>query len=120
MNNATELVIRAKDRLEELGFTMQEISFYGKTYISQRSWVKGAKYIEIHETPRHNGTENDVTATIRVNIVENPIGVSRRLATFKIPKNASDKVIDNRLQKAITYMNLYDTVEKLKKEVKSQ
>lgn len=118
MNNATGLVIRAKDRLEELGFTMQEINFYGKTYVSQRSWVEGAKYIEIHETPRHNGTETDVTATVSVNIVLNPIGVSKRLATFKIPKNASDKVIANRIEKAVTYMNLYDTIEQLKEKVK--
>ena len=105
MNNATGLVIRAKDRLEQLGYKMKEIAFRGKTYETEFEWVKGTKYITVYETPRHNGTETDVTATIEVDIVLNPTGVSKRIARFRIPKNASDKVIDNRIQKAIAELN---------------
>lgn len=105
MTKSAELVLRAKDRLEELGIKMQETSFYGLTYISEREWIVGYKYIMIYETPRRNGTNEDVTATIEVLVVTNTNGCSSRIAKFKIPTTASDKVINNRIQKALAEIN---------------
>ena len=59
----------------------------------------------VYETPRHNGTEEDTTATLEVNIVLNPDGCSQRIAKIKIPAGSSDKVICNRVKKAIAMLS---------------
>ena len=106
MNKATELMQRTVQRLTELGYTLREATRYGTVYIlDQHSHAKGSRWLYLTTTYRNNGTDEDVTVTIEVYEVTNEIfQASKRLDRIKVPKQASDKVLNNRIQKAIAYL----------------
>ena len=58
----------------------------------------GAKYIELNEVYRHNGTEKNVTAEISVWVMKEG-HCSSRIEKVRVNENASDRVIKNRVKK---------------------
>ena len=63
----------------------------------------GSKYLHVSILHRHNATE--VNVSVRIDVVEKT-GEWKytRLARIKVPKDASDKVIKNRVAAALTAM----------------
>lgn len=58
----------------------------------------GAKYIELDEVNRHNGTEKNVTAEISVYVMEE-LHSCKRIDKVRVNENASDRVVKNRVKK---------------------
>lgn len=104
--NAYELLERVKTEFESSGFSFKS---QGSDYYTEHEWKVGARFIGIKPTWRHNGTEENVTVTITVLEIDKIwSAVSGRYKlpiSFKVPKNASDKVIRNRVAKAIEAYN---------------
>ena len=58
------------------------------------------KSLAVSEVYRSNATEQNVTA--KIDVIEWKTGNwGKRIATIKVPKDASDKVLKNRVQKAV-------------------
>ena len=104
--NAYELLERVKTEFESNGFRFKD---QGSNYYSEHEWKEGARLIGIKPTWRHNGTEENVTVTITAleidKIWSETSGRYKLPINFKVPKNASDKVIRNRVAKAIEEYN---------------
>lgn len=103
MNKATTLLERAIQRFEEIGYNPREASSTVYT-IDTHNHVKGTRWLYIHTTDHHNGADEDVTITIEVYEVINDCSISKRVEKIKVPKQASDKVLNNRIEKAIAYI----------------
>lgn len=104
--NATELMKRVISEIEKHGLKCEEQNF--ATYTKHAHEV-GATMLYIEEVYRHNGTEENTTVNIEAQEVmtvyeENIYRVKRIGSIIKVPKNASDKVIRNRVEKAIALM----------------
>ena len=104
--NAYELIERVKSEFESRGFSFERM---GNDYITPHKMVTGTRFIHLEPTWRHNGTEENVTVTISVLEVEKVwsehSGALTRLVKVKTPKDASDKVIANRVAKTIEAYN---------------
>ena len=104
--NAYELLERVKKEFESNGFRFKS---QGSNYYTEHEWKVGARLIGIKPTWRHNGTEEDVTVTITVLDIDKIYGAGcgryKLPINIKVPKNASDKVIKNRVAKAIESYN---------------
>lgn len=104
--NACELSDKVKAEFESHGINFSHIGC--SHYNSNTEWVKGARIIFIDPTWRRNGTEEDVTVTVHVSEFTKVIGYSastKEIIRIKVPKNASDKVIQNRVSKVINAYN---------------
>lgn len=100
--NATALITRAAKRFEELGYTVECKSQSGTCYIINYVKESGHKHIWMETTYRNNGTDEDVTVTMDITgVINSEYGTCKRLGKIKIPKNASENVLNNRIQKAI-------------------
>lgn len=64
----------------------------------------GEKFIGVKKVYRSNATQEDVSVKIEVWQKGNNWSASR-IGTVKVPKDASDKVIRNRIEKAKALMN---------------
>ena len=60
----------------------------------------GKKYIGINTVSRHNGTAANVTVEIAVSEKTSKLS-AKRLCIVKVPKDASDKVINKRIDKIL-------------------
>lgn len=105
--NATELMKRVVTEIENHGIICEDQKF--ATYTKHGVYV-GETFLHIEEVYRHNGTEENVTVEIEcyeITKVYQPDiwNTKRRGNVIKVPKNASDKVIANRIEKAIALMN---------------
>ena len=95
-SKAWELLVRVEKALMEKG-----IEPYAINYMSMgKKKEVGEKYISIRTVYRSNGTEEDVSVKIEVYEKINKYS-SKRIESIKVPKDASDKVINNRIEKAI-------------------
>lgn len=107
MSKATELIERAKKRFEELGYKVNNNSLDGRfcninsEYSLGMEHTKGWKSIYMYTTYRNNGEIEDVTVTIEILETLNKYGCSKVIEKFKIPKNASENVLNKRVQRAI-------------------
>jgi len=103
--NATTLITRAAKRFEELGYTVDCESQFGTCYTINYAKENGHKHIWMETTYRNNGTDEDVTVTMIITEITNSeYGICKQLGKIKIPKNASEKVLNNRINKAIEFM----------------
>ena len=104
--DAYELTERVKSEFESNGFKFKA---QGSNYYTEHEWKEGERLIGIKPTWRHNGTEENVTVTITVleidKIWSKTSGRYKLPINIKVPKNASDKVIKNRVAKAIESYN---------------
>lgn len=107
--NASELIIRVNNELNAQGIKTSGNTFF--QYWSEYTPAVGEKYIVLEQTYRSNGTEENVTATISVHVIDSVSSVTsrcfcaKRIAKVKVPKDASDKVISKRVAAAIEAMN---------------
>ena len=103
--NATTLITRTAKRFEELGYTVDCKSQSGTCYIINYAKENGHRHIWMETTYRNNGTDEDVTVTMNITeIVNSEYGTCKRLGKIKIPKNASERVLNNKINKAIELM----------------
>ena len=98
MSKAGELMERVLSKMEE-----RKLYAYYKNGIHNKGEEVPAgfsytdeKHLSVMETYRSNGTEENVTVTIEGCIRLSDYS-SRRVLKVKVPKNASDRVIDRRL-----------------------
>ena len=94
MSKASELMERVLHRMED-----RNIVAYYQNGI-HINWVKGEKppekHLNVSETYKHNATEENVTVTIEGSVRISEYS-SRRTLKVRVPKDASDRVIDRRL-----------------------
>lgn len=106
--NAKALVKRVAEELERRGFEMEE-RCYGRMYTSKQEYINGHRYFEIEEIYRNNATEENVTAKIivteTIEVIDDYRCRIKQLGEIRVPKNASDKVIANRVNKAMEIYN---------------
>lgn len=105
--NATELMKRVVTEIEKHGIICEDQKF--ATY-TKHEVKTGETLLHIEEVYRHNGTDENVTVNIEcyeITKVYQPDvwNTKRRGNIIKVPKNASNKVIKNRVEKAIALMN---------------
>ena len=103
MSKASELMERVLSRMEERNVqdSNEPEGFDHPVFDAMNI---GDKYIRVYETGRHNGTEENVTVTIQCLIKISEYS-SRLIQKIRVPKNASDKVIDKRLDEAEKWLN---------------
>lgn len=66
----------------------------------------GVRYVAVGITHRHNGTAENTTCKIRVEETCGFHGLYRKvICKVKVPKNASEKVIRNRIEKIKEFLN---------------
>lgn len=95
-----ELLVRVCKSLEEKEICIDSIN--GISYKGD-PWVVGNKYISVHEVYRSNGTEENVT--VKIDVLEcDGERSGRRVGFVKVPKNASDKVIQKRISQVLELM----------------
>lgn len=94
MSKASELMERVLSRMTERNLEAWYIN--GIHSKSAQNEELPDKHLNVSETYRSNGTEENVTVTIEgaVRISEYS---SRRTLKVRVPKDASDRVIDRRL-----------------------
>lgn len=105
--NAMELMGRVVKDVDNHGLECEKQANFTTTKHEVKT---GEAFLQIEEVYRHNGTDENVTVTIEcyeITTVYCPTiyNVKRRGNIIKVPKNASDKVIKNRVEKAIALMN---------------
>ena len=105
--NAKNLVKRVADCFAENG--IKTVNHFGSQHYSEHQNVSGERFFLIDEVHRHNGTSENVTARIEVlevKTVWSEMSCSlKTIDVIKIPKNASDRVISNRVLRAIESFN---------------
>ena len=94
MSKASELKSRVLARMEQRGLT---------AYKHNEVVLDRERYLAVHETFKHNDAEENVTVTIYCCV---PFGgyAYRVISKIRVPKNASDKVIDKRLDEAEKFL----------------
>lgn len=101
--NATSLLARVVDGFKTVGVELEQ-STPGDGWYTKYERVQGTKVIGVKETYRHNGTSENVTATIKVSELGGfEARVLYPLCIVKVPKDASTKVIMNRVNKAMEF-----------------
>ena len=102
MSQAHELLKRITAELTDRGFQLYEWN-YGRmvgTRDPDLDYPAGVKHIFAQETYRSNHTPENVTATITIEVTLNEHS-SRTIFRVKVPKNASDRVLKNRVDKVL-------------------
>ena len=104
--NATELMKRVVNELVNQGLECEEKANFTTTKHEVKT---GDVFLQIEEVYRHNGTDENVTVNIEcyevTTVYYSDIYHVKRIGNIiKVPKNASDKVIKNRVEKAIATM----------------
>ena len=94
-----KLVERIAAEMAKRGIEPNGIEVY---WDSTESDPIGTRYIVLYMVHRHNGTEVNVSADIAIYEKINKIA-KQRIAKFRVPKDASDRVINNRIDKAFAY-----------------
>ena len=98
MSKASELMERVLEKMEE-----RKLYAYYKNRVHSKTEVipeyhNPEKRIDVEETwNRNNGTPENVTVTIEMSELLPGWSCFRRTLKVRVPKNASDKVIDRRL-----------------------
>lgn len=95
-----ELLVRVCKAIEEKDVP---IGFINGTGCKGDTWSVGDRYIGINEVYRSNGTEEDVTVKISVMECDSERS-AKRIGFVKVPKNASDKVIQKRISQVLELM----------------
>ena len=107
MSKSSELMERVLSRMEE----RKQYPFF-KNHIHDKheeipAWYNPEKQLHVMETYRSNGTEENVTVTIE-GYVPIPggsfVGLTQRVFKIKVPKDASDRVIDKRLDEVDKFL----------------
>lgn len=96
---ALKLIKRVIENVEKRNFLFVSIDSIGFTSDFKNMEI-GCKYLTCNTVNRHNGTDENVSVDINVEMKTSGSG-SQRLFRVRVPKNASDKVINNRIDKAI-------------------
>lgn len=94
MSKASELKARVLARMEQRGLTAYR---YNEVVLDRE------RYLAVHETYKHNDADENVTVTIYGCV---PFGgyAFKIITKIRVPKNASDKVIDKRLDEAEKFL----------------
>ncbi len=95
-----ELLVRVCKALEEKDIPVYYINGIG---CKGDTWYIGDKFVEVREVYRSNGTEEDVTVKITVHECWQE-RTSKVIGFVKVPKNASDKVIQKRISQVLELM----------------
>ena len=100
MTQAHELLCRVLKVFEENGIDMDDKAFINGVRRGRSGRLEdGERTFLVEETYGHNGAAENTTVTIKVTQLE---GVCLTpICKLKVPKNASDKVIRNRVEKAL-------------------
>lgn len=105
--NARELLTRVIAEFEKNGVTLNNV--YSNVWRSDHEYKSGERRFYVSEVYRHNGTEENTTVKIIVDEVNKVWGAQScsliEVIALKVPKNASDRVIANRVKKAIEAYN---------------
>ena len=96
-----KLVERIEAELAKRGIEPNGIEIY---WDNRGSDQIGTRYLVLYMVDRHNGTEVNVSADIVIYEQISKTGTSKRIAKFRVPKDASDRVINNRIDKALAYL----------------
>ncbi len=94
-----ELLDRVVKALTDKGYKPHFIQYQSDT--KERV---GNRTIDVHETQRINHRKLD-NVTVTIEVVEWNGHTGKRIAKIKVPKDASDKVINNRVEQAIAVYN---------------
>lgn len=95
-----ELLVRVCKALEEKGIYIDSINNIG--YVGD-TWSVGDRCVSVKEVYRSNGTEENVT--VKIDVMEcNGERSAKRIGFVKVPKDASDKVIQKRISQALELM----------------
>ena len=99
---ASELKERVLNRLEERGLNVGLIDF---RFVEG---FTGGNHIAVREVWRRNGTDENVSVDIDYYVSLGKISdyseSFKSVGSVRVPKNASDKVIDNRIDKFMEIM----------------
>lgn len=104
MTRATETVNRVVKALETRGYkvNIRVVKGYSsESYIYEVYNEARNKKIKLYETYRHNGTKENVTAMLEVWRLIYHGTEQKQLYKSKIPYEASSRVINNRIDKAL-------------------
>ena len=101
MKDVQILLNRVVKEIESRGY---ELTFINYSLGGSRQLKE--KAIDVHETYRYNHSDKDnITVTIEVTTWNLNNLCGKRLFKLKVPANASDKVISNRVDKVIEFYN---------------
>lgn len=105
MTRAEELVKRIVTEFKARGYEIIELTAIDAYTRERVVWAyeieRDSKTIRIEETYRHNGTSENVTARIKVFDKTDRLHGYKTLYETKIPYEASKRVINNRIDKAL-------------------
>lgn len=102
--SAINLIKRTVENFADRGYTVKSLSKSNNWFAVGEHNKRGDRHINFFITYRNNGTYENVTVTLEVIEALNDIGCGKRIAKIKIPKNASDRVLNNRIDRAIAIM----------------
>ena len=102
--NAVNLLKRAMESFAARGYTATGLSKSNDWFAIGEPKKKGDRHISAFTTYRNNGTAENVTVTLEIIEALNDHGCGRIITIIKIPKNASDRVLNNRIDRAISIM----------------
>ena len=97
MSKASKLMERVLDRMEE-----RKLYAFFKNNVHDKNeeipeYYNPERRLSVNETYRSNGTSEDVTVTILGCVPCSKWGTMQIAFKIKVPKDASDRVIDKRL-----------------------
>ena len=99
MSKASELKKQVLSRMEERGITANDN--YVKNW---HDFEIGHRFLFVEEVYRRNGVEENVT--VKIYVTEKISEYTEKImTTVKVPKNASAKVIDRRIDEAYAFLN---------------
>lgn len=108
-SEAWKLLERVVRAIDENGYEIATICNICNKEVHKKL-KDGDRFIEVQEVGRHNGTSENVSVRIEVLECYNIECLGeielryRRVFETKVPKKASDKVINNRIQKVKEYL----------------
>lgn len=101
--SAINLIKRTVENFADRGYTVESLSKSNDRYAVGEHKKRGDRHINFFITYRNNGTYENVTVTLEVIEALND-RCGKRIVKIKIPKNASDRVLNNRINRAIAIM----------------
>lgn len=101
MNQVTELLDRVVEALRESGIEPYFIDGFHKGWIAGE-YPDGIQ-LDVKQTFRMNNRDLE-NVTVTIDVVNWNGRSGHRIARIKVPKNASDKVINNRVEKVLNLM----------------
>lgn len=102
--NAINLFERTTENIKSRGYQITWLSEQNHWFAIGEHKKKGDRHINVYITYRNNGTFENVTVILEVIETLNEYGCGKIIAKIKIPKNASDRVLNNRIDRAISIM----------------